>query len=153
LRRRALHRLQHSLPSGRLEIFQGTQHQGQGQQVSEERIIPDAAEFASAASRATLFWTNVFQALPVACVLRWVLDVPRQIFNISLYTEQLLTACLGLTLALAYIADTSRPRRWSDWAAVIVSLGLCGYIAVYYPTLTDEIALLPVHGTVVAAIL
>ena len=84
--------------------------------MSEERIIPDAAEFASAASRATVLCTNVLQSLLVAVVVLWVLDVPRQVFNISFYTEQMLTVCLGLTLALAFIADTSRRRHWSDWA-------------------------------------
>jgi TRAP transporter 4TM/12TM fusion protein len=121
--------------------------------VSEERILPDAAAFASAASAATLFWTNVFQSVLVASVLLWVLDVPRQVFNFSFYTEQLLTICLGLTLALAYIADTSRPRHWTDWAAVVLSLGLCGYIAATYATLTEEVALLPVHGMVISGLL
>ena len=82
------------------------------------------AEFAAAASRSTVFWTNVFQSLLVASVVLWVLDIPRQVFNVSFYTEQLLTICLGLTLALAYIADTSRPRHWFDWAAVVLSIGL-----------------------------
>ena len=37
-----------------------------------------------------MFATNVVQALLVACVVLWVLDVPRQVFNVSFYTEQLL---------------------------------------------------------------
>ena len=37
-----------------------------------------------------------------------MLDVPRQVFNVSFYTEQLLTVSLGLTLALAFITETSR---------------------------------------------
>ncbi len=121
--------------------------------MSEERIIPDAAEFASAASRATVLWTNVLQSLLVAVVVLWVLDIPRQVFNLSFYTEQMLTVCLGLTLALAFIADTSRPRNWSDWAAVIVSLALCGYIAARYEQLTLATAFLPVDGTIISAIL
>jgi TRAP transporter 4TM/12TM fusion protein len=121
--------------------------------VSEERIVPDAAEFNAAASRATVFWTNVFQAALVACVVLWVLDIPRQVFNLSFYTEQLLTVCLGLTLALAFIADTSRPRHWSDWLAVIASLFLCGYVALRYEALTYEIALLPVEGIIGSAVL
>jgi TRAP transporter 4TM/12TM fusion protein len=121
--------------------------------VSEERIVPDAAEFASAASKATLFWTNVFQSLLVAAVVLWVLDIPRQVFNVAFYTEQLLTICLGLTLALAYIADTSRRRHWSDWVAVVLSLALCGYIAARYATLTDEAALLPLSGLIVSGLL
>ncbi|MGB7277220.1 MAG: TRAP transporter fused permease subunit, partial [Pseudolabrys sp.] len=121
--------------------------------MSEERIIPDAAEFASAASRATLLCTNILQSLLVTVVVLWVLNVPRQVFNISFYTEQMLTVCLGLTLALAFIADTSRRRHWSDWVAVALSLGLCAYIAVRYATLTDEIALIPLSGLIVSALL
>ena len=121
--------------------------------MSEERIIPDAAEFASAASKATVFWTNVFQSLLVAAVVLWVLDIPRQVFNVSFYTEQLLTICLGLTLALAYIADTSRRRHWTDWVAVVLSIGLCGYIAVRYANLTDEAALIPLGGLIVSGVL
>ena len=121
--------------------------------MSEERIVPDAAEFASAASKATVFWTNVFQSLLVAAVVLWVLDIPRQVFGVAFYTEQLLTICLGLTLALAYIADTSRRRHWSDWVAVVLSLGLCGYIAARYATLTDEAALLPLSGLIISGLL
>lgn len=121
--------------------------------MSEERIIPDAAEFAAAASPATVFWTNVFQSLLVAVVVLWVLDIPRKVFNLGFYTEQMLTVCLGLTLALAYIADTSRRRHWTDWAAVIVSLALCGYIAIRYETLTLDIAFLPADGIIVSIVL
>ena len=123
--------------------------------MSEERIIPDAAEFASAASRAIVLCTNILQSLLVRGVVLWVLDVPRQVFNISFYTEQMLTVCLGLTLALAFIAElrSAAPVSWSDWVAVALSLGLCAYIAVRYATLTDEIALIPLSGLIVSALL
>jgi TRAP transporter 4TM/12TM fusion protein len=121
--------------------------------LSEERIIPDAAEFASAASGATVFWTNVFQSLLVAAVVLWVLDIPRSVFGIGFYTEQFLTICLGLTLALAYIADTSRPRTILDWVAVIASLALCGYIALRYEHLTLDAAFLPLDALIVSILL
>jgi TRAP transporter 4TM/12TM fusion protein len=121
--------------------------------LSEERIIPDAAEFASAASGATVLWTNVFQSLLVAAVVLWVLDIPRSVFGIGFYTEQFLTICLGLTLALAYIADTSRPRTILDWVAVIASLGLCGYIALRYEHLTLEAAFRPLDALIVSILL
>lgn len=121
--------------------------------MSEERILPDAAAFASAASKAASFWTNVFQSALVLVVVVWVLDIPRAVFGLSFYTEQMLTVCLGLTLALAFIADTSRPRHWTDWVAVVASLLICGYIAVRYHTLTYEIAFLPVEGIVISALL
>jgi TRAP transporter 4TM/12TM fusion protein len=121
--------------------------------LSEERIIPDAAEFASAASGATVFWTNVFQSLLVAAVVLWVLDIPRAVFGIGFYTEQFLTVCLGLTLALAYIADTSRPRNVFDWAAVVASLALCGYVALRYEHLTLDAAFLPLDALLVSILL
>jgi TRAP transporter 4TM/12TM fusion protein len=121
--------------------------------LSEERIIPDAAEFASAASAATVFWTNVFQSLLVAAVIIWVLDIPRAVFGIGFYTEQFLTVCLGLTLALAYIADTSRPRNALDWAAVIASLVLCGYVALRYEHLTLDMAFLPLDAILISTLL
>jgi TRAP transporter 4TM/12TM fusion protein len=121
--------------------------------VSEERIIPDAAEFASAASKGVVVWTNVIQSLLVGAVVLWVLDIPRQVFNLSFYTEQLLTICLGLTLALAYLADTTRPRHWTDWGAVVLSLALCGYIAARYEALTTEAPLIPLGGLIVSGLL
>ena len=121
--------------------------------MSEERIIPDAADFASTASGATVFWTNVFQSLLVAAVVLWVLDIPRSVFGIGFYTEQFLTICLGLTLALAYIADTSRPRNVLDWIAVIASLALCGYVALSYEHLTLDAAFLPLDALIVSILL
>lgn len=121
--------------------------------MSEERIVPDAAEFASVASKATVFWTNVFQSILVTVVILWVLDIPRRVFGAGIYLEQVLTVCLGLTLALAFIAETGRKRHWSDWIAVAVSIVLCGYIAARYETLTLESADLPLDGLIVSTIL
>lgn len=121
--------------------------------MSEERIIPDAAEFKAAASRSAVFWTNVFQGLLVACVILWVLDVPRRIFNLAFYTEQLLAVSLGLTLAIAYLAETSRRRNAFDWLAVVLSLGVCGYIALQYERLTNDIAFLTPETLVLSSIL
>ncbi len=90
---------------------------------SEERFIATSAELAAAVSRPTMIASNVLQAVLVAAVVLWVLDAPRQLLNLSFYTEQLLTVCLGLTLALAFLADTSRPRRIDDWLAAALSLG------------------------------
>jgi TRAP transporter 4TM/12TM fusion protein len=120
--------------------------------VSEERIVPDTAEFVSAASRATVFWTNVFQSLLVAAVVLWVLDIPRMA-GLSLYTEQLLTVCLGLTLALAFVVETARKRHWSDWPAVILSLAVCGYITVRYEHLTLEASTLPLDCLLISIVL
>jgi TRAP transporter 4TM/12TM fusion protein len=121
--------------------------------VSEERIVPSEAEFEATASPATVLATHVLQGLLVACVVGWILDLPRLVLNFSFYTEQFLTVCLGLSLALAFIVEPSRPRQWFDWAAAVASLGICGYVAVRYPELTNEMALLPLEGIVGSAIL
>jgi TRAP transporter 4TM/12TM fusion protein len=121
--------------------------------VSEERIIPGAEEFASSAPKSIVLATNILQSLLVTTVVLWVLDIPRQLFNVSFYTEQLLTVCLGLTLALSYVAETGRRRHWSDWVAMTASLLICGYIALRYEKLTYEIAFLPIEGVIISVLL
>jgi TRAP transporter 4TM/12TM fusion protein len=112
--------------------------------VSEERIVPSAEEFASSASRATLTAANVLQALLVAAVVLWVLDVPRQAFNLAFYTEQLLTVCLGLSLALAFVTEQQVRSRF-DWAGAAAAVGIAAYM-VYRYARSDGVplALLPV---------
>ena len=172
---------------------------------SEERFIASTEEFTASASRATLIATNLIQAALVAAVVIWVLDLPRQLFGLAFYTEQLLTVCLGLTLALAFCSEQARPpqtidqagavtavticiytayqyktagtvspllitglvaslawmllasraafARGFDWACVIASLVLTGYITVRYEALTYELAMLPLEGIIGSALL
>ncbi|MCC6777569.1 MAG: TRAP transporter fused permease subunit [Hyphomicrobiales bacterium] len=120
---------------------------------SEERFIATSAELAAAISRPAMIVSNVLKALLVAAVVLWVLDAPRQLLDLSFYTEQLLTVCLGLTLALAFLADTSRPRRFDDWLAAALSLLICGYITARYEALTYELAMLPWEGIIGSAVL
>jgi TRAP transporter 4TM/12TM fusion protein len=101
---------------------------------SEERFIASTEEFRTESSRATVLASNTIQALLVACVVLWVTDVPRQVFNISLYTEQLLAVTLGLVLALAFIAESARKAKPIDsggltLAAVIVAYLVYAYVA------------------------
>ena len=121
--------------------------------MSEERIIPDATAFAAAASSTTVLWTNIFQSLLVAVVVLWVLDLPRRVLGVSFYVEQMLSISLGLTIALAFIAEVDRKRHWSDWVAVVAGLVTCTYIAVRYEDLTQQSADLPLEGLIVSAIL
>jgi TRAP transporter 4TM/12TM fusion protein len=104
---------------------------------SEERLLSSAEEFAASASKATVFFTNLLQGLLVACVVLWVLDVPRQVFNVSFYTEQLLTVCLGLTLALAFVVETQRKYRAIDPAGAIAVVAILAYIAYRFPNPLD----------------
>lgn len=105
--------------------------------MSEERIVPTAAEFASAASQATNVCVNVLQALLVACVVLWVLDIPRQFLDLALYSEQLLVVCLGLTLALAFLTEQElKPRGVMTSGAIVITI-ICAYIAYRHSTLAD----------------
>ena len=104
---------------------------------SEERFIASTEEFAASASKATVVLTNILQGLLVACVVLWVMDVPRQVFNLSFYTEQLLTACLGLTLALAFVVESKREYRAVDPAGAITVATILIYIAYRFPNPLD----------------
>ena len=118
--------------------------------MSEVHATTDAAA-SPAASPAAALWTDLFQATMLICVVGWVLDVPRM-FGVSLYTEQLLTVCLGLSLAISFI-NAKRLSPWLGAAGAIVSLAICGYIAARYGELTNEIAFLPTEGIVGSALL
>ncbi|MGI8526258.1 MAG: TRAP transporter permease [Pseudolabrys sp.] len=105
-----------------------------------------------AVSPAAARWTDIFQAAMLICVVGWVLDFPRRLLGISLYTEQLLAVCLGLALAISFI-NGKFPQRWIGWAGAILALAICGYITARYEALTTEIAELPTEGIVGSAIL
>jgi len=100
----------------------------------------------------------VLQALLVAAVVGWVLDLPRGWFGLALYTEQFLLAILGLGLALAYLMTPAHPRYagrilWWDTAAAALGLGLCLYLAWRYPELVNELTSRPLDGVLMAAAL
>ena len=100
---------------------------------SEERVLSSTVELAASASRTTVFLTNLLQGLLVACVVLWVMDVPRQAFNVSFYTEQLLTVCLGLTLALAFVVEKKREYRAIDPAGAIAVVTILAYVTYRFP--------------------
>jgi TRAP transporter 4TM/12TM fusion protein len=120
--------------------------------VSEARVPSDAAE-PVAASRAAAVATDILQALLLICVVAWVLDLPRRAFGLAFYTEQLLAVCLGLSLALCFIANKTRAPAWTDWIGAVVSLAICLYITIRYEPLTYELAMLPTEGIIGSAIL
>ena len=95
--------------------------------------------------------TNVIQALLVACVVLWVLDVPRQVLNVSFYTEQLLAVTLGLTLALAFITETRGSRARSTSAACCAVVAIVDLPRSITTTARSEIAWPMVVALVVGA--
>ncbi len=112
----------------------------------------DAAEPVAAVPKSVAICTDILQALLLFCVVAWVLDLPRRVFGLSFYTEQLLAVCLGIGLALSYVGGKF-PQRWMGWASAIASLVICAYIAARYDALTTEIALLPTEGIIGSAVL
>ena len=106
----------------------------------------------AAAPRAVSMLTDILQGLLLFCVIGWVLDLPRRLFGLSFYTEQLLAVSLGLSLAISFI-NTKFPRAWIGFACAAVAIVLCGYIAVRYEDLTTSIALLPTEGIIGSTIL
>jgi hypothetical protein len=99
---------------------------------SEERFIATTEELAKESSRATVAAAMTLQTLLVGCVVFWVLDVPRLVFNVSFYTEQLLAVTLGLTLALAFTTETSRKHTPFDLAGAIASAVIVVYLIYSY---------------------
>jgi TRAP transporter 4TM/12TM fusion protein len=77
---------------------------------------------------ATKLATDVLQGLLIACVVAWVLDLPRRLFGWAFYTEQLLAVCLGLGLALTFVSGRAREPRWIDWSGAITSVCIVLYI-------------------------
>lgn len=112
-----------------------------------------AAASAPPPPRVAALATDVLQGLLLGCIVAWVLDLPRQILGISFYTEQLLAVCLGLGLALSFLARRDRSPHWLEWTGAAASLGICLYITVRYEPLSYELAMLPLEGIVGSAAL
>ncbi len=119
--------------------------------MSDLHAMPDAAK-SSAASKYMTIATDLLQAVLLICVVGWVLDLPRRLFGVSFYTEQLLAVCLGLSLALSFI-NAKFARAWLGWVCAVAALIICGTIAVRYEALTLSIALLPIEGIIGSALL
>jgi TRAP transporter 4TM/12TM fusion protein len=97
----------------------------------------------------TLF---VLQALLLACVVGWVLDLQRSLLGLNLYTEQLLLVVLGLAIAICFLTTRRWPALW-DPAAAFGGLALCLYLAWRYPQLSNELTARPLDGILLSAAL
>src|SRR5919201_4873748 len=149
-RRQRLQALRHALSPRRAQVLQGTQHPGETARVSEAAI---AAEAARPRAGAAALATDLLQAALLIAIVGWVLDVPRRLFGVSFYTEQLLAVCLGIGLALSFVARRDRAPHWLEWFAAVASLAICAYITIRYEPLSYELAMLPLEGVVGSALL
>ncbi|MBX6329297.1 MAG: TRAP transporter fused permease subunit [Pseudolabrys sp.] len=100
--------------------------------MNERASIEESADREPATFARTVLATDVLQGALILCVVAWVLDLPRRFFGLAFYTEQLLSICLGLGLALSYLGSGSRKPTGFDPAGVLAAAGLIGYIIWQY---------------------
>jgi TRAP transporter 4TM/12TM fusion protein len=121
--------------------------------VSDPNVAVSEAGNAPASPRSVSLAVDILQGAMVLCVVLWVIDIPRRLFGLAFYTEQLLAVCLGLSLALTFISHKDRQPNIYEWLAAAASLLICGYITVRYEPLTYELAMLPIDGVIGSALL
>ena len=97
----------------------------------------------------TLF---ALQALLIAVVVAWVLDLQRSVLKLNLYTEQMLLAVLGLAIAICFLVTAKRHFLY-NFLAALAGLAICAYLAVRYPQLSSELTSRPLDGILTSAAL
>ncbi len=80
----------------------------------------------------------------------------RDALGVLLFNEQFLAGMFGLGLALVFLSQPARRGAarpsvpWYDWALALASLVSVSYIAVRFPTLSEEVVARPADGLLVA---
>lgn len=114
---------------------------------------------------------TALRAAIVLIVVAWIANIPGRL-QIPLFTEQMLVAVLGLSLALTFlsvplswkdsgeeaiakslIVRERKPPTLIDYALAALALASCFYVAVRYPELIRELADRPWYGVLVATII
>jgi TRAP transporter 4TM/12TM fusion protein len=121
--------------------------------MSEDRIVLPRGELMLRIEPARRLIVDGCQLLLIASIVLWLFGLPRTLLSASFYTEQLLSLCLGLALALAFIGNGPQRPSTTDWLKAAASLVICFYIAARYEPLTIEIARLPMDGIIGSAAL
>lgn len=101
---------------------------------------------------------SILATLAVAGPILWVLDAPRQVFRLSLYTEQILAFELAVVLPLLFLTwdiKGRRAQRVSILDIVLAATGFvsAGYLSLFYGQLVNDLVFLPIEGVVVATAL
>ncbi|MFQ5971281.1 MAG: TRAP transporter permease [Alphaproteobacteria bacterium] len=87
----------------------------------------------------------------ITCVsLAWTLDIPRSV-GLLLFPSQFLVTMLGLTLVLIFLSIDARREAdgappFYDLVAAVVAAIACGWVAVRYPVLSEEVFYRPVEA-------
>jgi TRAP transporter 4TM/12TM fusion protein len=114
---------------------------------------------------------TVLKAAIVVIVVAWIVNIPGRL-QIPLFTEQMLVAVLGLSLALTFLLFPLNARRTGEEAIVAkvleedeaqvgavdlvlaaLSLLACFYVAIRYPSLIIELTARPWYGVLVATMI
>ncbi len=114
---------------------------------------------------------TALRAAIVLIVVAWIANIPGRL-QIPLFTEQMLAAVLGLSLALTFlsvplswkdsgeeaiakslIARERKPPTLIDYGLAALALASCFYVAVRYPELIRELVDRPWYGVLVATII
>ncbi|MDB5650207.1 MAG: transporter fusion protein [Hyphomicrobiales bacterium] len=100
-------------------------------------------------------FVTLAQALLIGIIIAWVANLPTRL-SISLYTEQFLAASLGLALFLTFISFPGWTRKAGevhlvDVATALAGFAACAYVAIFYPTLVNELVYRPWDGVLVGA--
>jgi TRAP transporter 4TM/12TM fusion protein len=88
--------------------------------------------------------------------IAWALQFYRNVLGLLLFNEQFLAGMLGLALALVFLTvpfqrGASRPFvPWYDWLLAAISIAAVGYLAVKFPTLSEEVTARPPDGLIVS---
>jgi len=94
----------------------------------------------------------------ILITIAWTLDLAGRL-DLPVFVEQILALVLGFTLALAYLGMPARRRDagprppWWDVAAAALGSGACLWIALRYPSLSNEIVYRPPEGVALGLIL
>ncbi len=94
--------------------------------------------------------TGILAALITLTAILWSSGAPLWI-GWRVYSEQVLIAALAFAMAVAFITSTRGPRWWTVFAAV-ASLGFGTWLAVRFPTLSENVFYHPTEALIVSII-
>jgi TRAP transporter 4TM/12TM fusion protein len=122
-------------------------------------------------SRFTNAIMAVLRAAVVVLVVGWILDIPSRL-QIGLFTEQILVAVLGASLALTFLTfplgfgetgeeavaarvleKKATTAGWIDLILAAAALASCSYVAIRYPDLIVELVARPWFGVLLASVI
>jgi len=120
-------------------------------------LTSQTTEARSEPATAALYLARLCGALFVALAITWAFQVPSRL-GISVYKEQFMLLCLGLSGAIVYLTiRVNRSRSYTpplyDWALALLMLGLTFYVSWEYEWVLLNAAYTPVLMLVLGPII